>query len=628
MSGRACFSRWPTAIACFVLLPCIFDAAFGQDVTTGTIAGRVADPAGKGIPGAVIIATSQFGPRTGVTDNQGEFLLPYVKPGTYSVRVEAPMGFNSAVQNDVIVSLNQRTTLAFTLEPGKTETMTVTAQSPLVDPTSTSSGTNLKYEDFANAVPLGRAFTETYAVASGVVSGVGTGQGNYSINGASGLENSYLIDGVNITNTGFGSIGAFGGALGTGVTSEFLDEVQVKTAGFEAEYGQALGGISNTIVKSGTNDFQGSVAWYASPEGLRGSPTLVGLDRGNVNTVERGVNDLAFSVGGPIRKDRLFYFVAYNPVVTLESRQATSNPNPAFAAASAGAQDYNGAPVFDEAANPNAFGVTSLAFPSSTGTLDRKRTVNNYAVKISWHPTTNQLLELTAFGDRARGESGPQRAEAPLFSDFATGGGESELKYGSDNQALKWNAVASPGFFVEGMVAHHLGRTRENPTIDATNYSDVRNVQEFIRGATQYQDPVSGDLVPFEQAPVLPFRGGVGGISDQDDETTTWQVKFTSVLGKHEIKYGLEYNDISYRARTVYTGPSFGVRVGLTNPAGEPIDADGDGVQDADILPTRGGALVTVSNTAADPGAGGSVGIAYDTPNIFQVIRAAVSPEA
>ena len=602
--------------------------AAAQDATTGAIAGRVADPAGKGIAGAVIVAVSEAGPRTAVTDEQGDFLLPYVKPGNYSVRVEAPGGFNSAIQNDVVVGLNQRTTLSFTLEPGKVETITITGKSPLVDTTSASSGTNIDYEEFANSVPLGRAFTETYAIASGVVSGVGTGMGNYSINGSSGLENSYLIDGVNVTNTGFGGVGILGdtyGSLSTGVTSEFLDEVQVKTAGFEAEYGQALGGIINTIVKSGTNDFKGSVAWYASPEGLRGSPTLVGLEKGNSNTLERGVNDLAFSVGGPIKKDKLFYFLAYNPVMTVERRRATSNPNPAFAAASAGVLDYNGNPVFDEAANPNAFGVTELAFPSARGDLTRDRISNNYAFKLSAQMTPNQLLELTSFGDRAEGETGPQRQEAPLFTDFSTGGGESTIKYHSDNQALKWNAVLSPRLFMEAMVAHHEGRLREDSGVEAAIYSDLRHVQEFTRGATQYQDPGGGGLVAFEQAPVNPLRGGVGYITNQDDEITTYQVKLTTILGKHEVKYGVEYNDISFRSAASYTGPSFNVNFGLTDGSGAPLDADGDGIQDAQVLSTIGGGVVNVLNNAADPG-GGTVGVAYDTPNIFRVVRARLSP--
>src|SRR4030095_653077 len=88
---------------------------------------------------------------------------------------------------------------------------------------------------------------------------------NYSIPGASGLENQYIIDGVNITNTGYGGIGSYNivyGSLGTGVTSEYLEEVQVKTGGFEAEYGQATGGVITAVVKSGTNNFEASVAAY------------------------------------------------------------------------------------------------------------------------------------------------------------------------------------------------------------------------------------------------------------------------------------------------------------------------------------------------------------------------------
>src|SRR6266571_3929678 len=366
--GIACLAL---LLGVWLLLPA---PAAAQELTSGTIAGTVKDPAGRPIAGAVVIATSQFGTRTTETDAKGDFILPFLKPGTYSVRVEASGGFNTVIQNDVGVGLNQRTTLRFTLEPGKTETVTVTAAAPLVDIKSTSTGTNVKYEAFANSVPIGRAFTDTYGVAAGVVSGVGTGKGNNSISGASGLENSYLIDGVNITNTGYGGIGAYNsiyGSLGTGVTSEFLDEVQIKTGGFEAEYGQALGGIINTIVKSGTNDFKGSVAWYSSPSMLQSSRQLVKLDAGTSNRVNEDVQDFAFSVGGPFIKDKLFYFFAYNPVLTTHSLTAQALADPANVASVAGVT------VFDETA-PTGFGVTDLAFPSSVGNLERKRTANNY----------------------------------------------------------------------------------------------------------------------------------------------------------------------------------------------------------------------------------------------------------
>ncbi len=607
--------------------------AFAQDVTSGSMAGKAVDPTGRGIPDAVVIVTSEYGTRTTKTDERGQFILPNLKPGTYTVRIEAPSGFNTMIQNDVVVGLNQRAFLNFSLTPGKTETITVSARAPLVDATSTSFDTNIKYEEFASSVPLGRAFTDTFVIAPGVVSGLGTGQPNPSIGGASGLENSYLIDGVNVTNTGYGGIGMYNiiyGSLGTGVTSEFLDEVQIKSGGFEAEYGQALGGIVSAIVKSGTNDFKGSVAWYASPPAMRGSSESVDLSVGTSNTTARGVNDFAFSAGGPVKKDRLFYFLAYNPVITTEQRRATRNPNPAFAAASAGpsgVSDYNGAPVFDEATNANAFGVTSLAFPSSTRDLERKRTAGNYAFKLTWDVTPQQQVELTAFGDPITGESGAQRQDAPLYSDFATGGGESRIDYGANNQALKWNAVFGPRFFVEGIVGHHKGTFREGSEVDATNYHDIRNVLEFSRGADHYMDPMTGQPVPFDLTPVAPSRGGIGQNVDQDDESTTYKVKLTNHWGRHEVTYGLEYVDIAFRETSRYTGPTFQYKTGLRGPNGLPLDANGDGVQDSDIVTTRSGALVNVMNDAGN-GTNGSVGIAYDTPNVFNVFRARLSPSS
>src|SRR5437867_3305890 len=366
-----------TVLRCMALFVVAWISAapvVAQELTSGTLAGKVSDPSGKAIAGAVVIVTSQFGTKTAETDANGHFIIPFMRPASYTVRVEAPGGFNTVIQNFVEVGLNQRKQLDFTLEPGKTETVTVTSQAPLVDIHSTSSGTNLKYGEFANAVPLGRSFTDTYAVAPGVVSGLGTGQGNYSIGGGTGLENAYLIDGVNVTNTGFGGIGAYNivyGSLGTGVTSEFLDQVQIKTGGFEAEYGQALGGIINTIVKSGTNDFKGSVSWYSSPSSLQSSRQLIKLDGGASNRVNEDVQDFAFSVGGPFVKDKLFYFFAFNPVLTTHRVTAQALTDPAFTAASAGVS------VFDETAPTGFDAPTALAFPSAGREFDRKRTSNN-----------------------------------------------------------------------------------------------------------------------------------------------------------------------------------------------------------------------------------------------------------
>src|SRR5262245_13986451 len=604
--------------AILVVLLTLAPPSLAQELTTGTIAGRVVDPTGRGIAGAVIIATSQFGTRTAETDANGAFILPFLRPTTYVVRAEAPGGFTTVIRNDVAVGLNQKTSLDFTLEPGKTETITVSGKAPLVDVTSTSTSTNLKYSDFADVVPIGRSFTDTYSVAPGVVSGLGTGDGNYSISGASGLENSYLIDGVNITNTGYGGIGAYNinyGSLGTGVTSEFLDEVQIKTGGFEAEYGQALGGIINTIVKSGTNDFRGSVAWYSSPSGLQSSRQLVKLDGGASNRLSEDVQDFAFSVGGPFVKDKLFYFFAFNPVLTTHQVTAQALPDPAFTAASAGVS------VFDET-SPTGFDAPNpLVSPSAGTELERKRSSNNYAGKINWQVSPKHQVEFSFFGDPSTGKDGPQRGVAPQFADFATGGGESEIKYGSDNQTLKWSAVFTPRFFMESQIAHHAGKFRESSGVNQNYYTDLRDTLEFYRGADSY-DPGSG-AVPLTLSPVTARRGGIGFISNQDDENTTYSIKFTNAFSKHEVKYGLQYDDISYRDSASYTGPSFNVELPVSDPTtGAPVDADLDGLQDTIAVPTRGGGLVNVRN-----GIGASVSTAFDSPNRFRVIRAGLGPE-
>jgi hypothetical protein len=226
-----------------------------QETTTGSIAGRIVDPQGAVVPEASVTLRSGQGARALATDAHGQFLAPYLTPGVYAVRVEHP-GFKPLEQHDVRVRLGQRVELNYTLSLGtREELVDVTAAAPVVDPRSTTAGGVLDSDELLR-LPVLRRLTSTLYMIPGVSSSSGTGDANPSIAGASGLDNNYVVDGVNITNTGFGGIGVYTfvfGSLGTGVTTDFIQETQVKTAGFEAEYGQATGGVVNVITRSGTN---------------------------------------------------------------------------------------------------------------------------------------------------------------------------------------------------------------------------------------------------------------------------------------------------------------------------------------------------------------------------------------
>jgi outer membrane receptor for ferrienterochelin and colicin len=529
--------RSTTLLVCLlaVALASLMPPATAQEVTTGTITGTVSDERGNPVADAVITAKSTQGARKAISDKNGYFVIPFLTPGSYALQVVAA-GFATVVQDDIIVRLNEKTLVKYAMQPGKVETVTVTGQAPLLDRQSTSTGTNVNVADFTANVPIGRNYSQLFATAPGVVSGGGTGAGNYSIGGASGLENQYLIDGVNITNTGYGGIGSFNaiyGSLGTGVTGDFLEEVQVKTGGFEAEFGGATGGVLNAIVKSGTNQKKGSLAFYSTLGSLEGSRQNVETELGFVNVDEQSIYDFAFNYGGPIIKDKLFWFVAVNPVETQTSFVAPSVIFPSCVGCTIDISDIAG----------------TQAFPASQlGPQTRIRRNFNYAGKLSWYLAANHRLDFSVFGDPSRGYNGPQNADAPgasqalLYADYAQGGGQSGIRYGANNGAIKYNGIITPKFFIDAQISRHDGRFTEKEVLNDYRIRDRRAQLLFNSG----------------QLPVGPanFVGGTGFISNQSDISDQFTVKLTNVLpGGHELKYGGEFDNIDYLDDQAYSGP-------------------------------------------------------------------------
>jgi hypothetical protein len=176
-----------------------------------------------------VTVTGPQGSKSVVTDAEGGFLVPFLTPGLHDLRVELS-GFRPVSIEDVTVALGQRATLApVTMRVGTlTEQVEVVGRPPTVDTSTSSTGASLT-ADLLERLPTQRRVSDVVQLAAGVAGSGGAGEANPSIAGASGLENQYLIDGINVTNAGYGAVGSYSivfGSLGSGVPFDFIKEVR------------------------------------------------------------------------------------------------------------------------------------------------------------------------------------------------------------------------------------------------------------------------------------------------------------------------------------------------------------------------------------------------------------------
>jgi outer membrane receptor protein involved in Fe transport len=500
-------------LAALVVLASV-PVVFGQE-TTATISGRVADPQGLAIPGVTVTVIGPQGSKTAVTDSAGRFQIPYLVPGPYRVRAEL-QGFKAVEQTGVALRLGQTIDVPLTMQVGGvTETVNVQGAAPVVDTTSTTIGAALDAQ-LLERVPIGRRFSDTLYIAPGVSSGGSVGNANPSVSGASGLDNQYVIDGVNVSNGGYGALGSYSivfGSLGNGTPYDFMQEVQVKTGGYEAEYGQATGGVVNVITKSGTNKLAGSVFGYSRPTKLENNYTNIQSTNGTVNTTGTQISDFGAAVGGPVLRDRLFFFGAIDP---SWDRRTLIAPN-------------------DEANFP----LRAL------GEVSRERKILSYAAKGTWQATPNHRFDVSFFGDPAKAPMGPQRGSALLAT---TTSSFSEIsKYGGHNQTVRYSGTLSQRWLVEASVARALNQVQEKPSVDAWRVTDTTVTPNVISGGIGFYE---------------------AGNKSNDYQ---YRAAATNILGGHELKYGAQFEHLTYDQINQRTGPTFVTPAGDTTATGASI---------------------------------------------------------
>src|SRR4030095_11315683 len=231
----------------------------------GALTGKVTDQQGQAVPGVTVTATNtQTGEvRAFVTNANGQYVAQDLIPGRYNVSFELA-GFAKVERNDLAVLLGRTFELDAQMRVGAvTEVVQVTAEStPLVDTRGVIVAHNVTAEEI-DRMPKGRSFQSVAMTAPSVISG--EIEGGFQVNGASGSENQFTVDGVS-TNS------LLGGQSRQNTVFEYLQEVQAKTVGIPAEYGGALGGVISAVTKSGGNRFVGEGHYYYLGSGLSARP--------------------------------------------------------------------------------------------------------------------------------------------------------------------------------------------------------------------------------------------------------------------------------------------------------------------------------------------------------------------
>ncbi|MCA1652528.1 MAG: carboxypeptidase-like regulatory domain-containing protein [Acidobacteria bacterium] len=307
------------------LLACVVGfapAALGQSAT-GSLEGTVVDATGAVMPGVNVTVTHQ---ETGVTreivtDAQGLFRAALLPVGSYEVRAELS-GFSAFRQRDVILNVGQ--TLTLRIEMGLAavaEAINVMGSTPVIETSRSQVSSTVTETAVANLPVNGRNFIDFALLTPGVTRDVRTG--DISFAGQRGTLNSLVVDGADNNNTFFGqTLGRTGsGRAPYQFSHDAVQEFQVNSNAYAAEYGRAGGAVINVVTKSGTNTLRGAVFEFYRDKSLNAIDAVNVLNRRAKSPYH--YNQFGGNIGGPIRRDRHFYFLDYDG-------QRNTQPNDVF----------------------------------------------------------------------------------------------------------------------------------------------------------------------------------------------------------------------------------------------------------------------------------------------------------
>jgi hypothetical protein len=451
--------------------------ALADGPQTATIEGRVLDASGSPLPGVTISLSGPQGASSTVTDDDGSFRFALLVAGEYTVGATLEgLGSTEAM---VPLGGGERQRVELSLGGQTAETITVTSEAPLVNKYETSATTALEGEVSENLTFINRNVQSSLEVLPGVVHGWRSrlqGGIQASMNGGSWQENAGFVDGV---DTSFAKQGG-GSRIFLPITS--LTETKVETAGFSAEYGRVVAGVTSSVIKSGTNQFHGDFLYIPQNEKWKAEYDELAIPRD-----DEIIDSFETSLGGPILRDKAWFFASYAHM------------------------DSNEADVIADGTHLNTGFQTEAAI-----------------LKINFQPSSRHQIQATGI-------------DAPMDKiqiSEASGDQWSPCDCALDENlaTLTWSFGISNAAFLETKVA-----TQQDAT-----YRDALNVHPIVAGASPESPLGNNfpyqDLTNQKRFNAIGQGAGIGYIDTARDQANASLALFR---GSHELKFGVDYQDVA-----------------------------------------------------------------------------------
>ena len=494
---------WSIAVL-ILLIPSL--AIAQSQATTGVIEGIVYDQSSAVVVGATVtVKNKDTGfERTATSDDQGRFRAVLLPVGTYGLEA-TKQGFAKLIREGIEISVGQTLNLNLSLQPaGASESVTITGEAPVVETTRSEQSTLVDKRSVENLPINGRDFTGFIKLAPTVSIVQGPDGAEITINGQKGIQNNISVDGSDANNPFFGEQRG-GQRPQFTISLEAVKEFQVVTDGGSAEFGRSSGGFINVVTKSGTNEYHGSGFVFYRGEALTSqNPDAV---KAQLPTDSFRQYQFGGSFGGPIKRDRAFFFVAYD-----QNAGTSKKPN---------------------RIDPTLINIFATRFndPGEQGTIKRSNDANALLGKFDWNINSKNLLTVRHNYSRAEQVNGT--FDVPTWGVSANG------RETDNSNAFITQLVTTFSGSLLNEFRFQYARENRPRFYDGPDLPDV---------AIAGNDPVTGEATAFRFG--RPFFLPV----PETDTRFQFTDNFSVLHGSHSFKFGVDFN----RTHTSQTFIGFG----------------------------------------------------------------------